>query len=238
MAQELKNFNIILTGGTGALGKVITTEFIKSGASVITNFRSEPKFDDLKQTVTTKEKLHGIQVDLDSEKNVQSYFEQASTRFKRLDVFIHIMGGFWMGEEIADTSLENWNRMMNLNLTSAFLCTREAFKIMKVQCSGKIFTVGAKTAEEFPPKMGAYTVSKAGVLALTRILANEGKAYNILVNSILPGIIDTQANRKDMPEADFSEWVTPEQISRVLIYLCKAETQILSHSFLKLFGKL
>jgi NAD(P)-dependent dehydrogenase (short-subunit alcohol dehydrogenase family) len=190
MAQELKNFNIILTGGTGALGKVITTEFIKNGASVITNFRSEPKFDDLKKTVTNKEKLHGIQLDLDSEDNVQAYFEQASARFKRLDVFLHIMGGFWMGKEIADTSLENWNRMMNLNLTSAFLCTREAFKIMKVQCSGKIFTVGAKTAEEFPPNMGAYTVSKAGVLALTRILANEGKAYNILVNSILPGIED------------------------------------------------
>jgi NAD(P)-dependent dehydrogenase (short-subunit alcohol dehydrogenase family) len=238
MAQELKNFNIILTGGTGALGSVIITEFIKSGANVITNFRSARNFEDLKKQVVKSEKLHGIQGDLTNEEGVHSFFKKASQRFKRLDIFLHIMGGFWMGEEIADTSLSNWNRMMSLNLTSAFLCTREAFKIMKVQCSGKIFTVGAKTAEEFPPQMGAYTVSKAGVMALTRVLANEGKAYNILVNSIIPGIIDTEDNRKAMPKADFSEWVTPEQIARMLINLCKADTQILSHSFLKLFGKL
>ena len=238
MVHELKNFNIVLTGGTGALGSVITAEFIKSGANVITNFRSGKSFDDLKKQVVKSDNLHGIQADLTREEDVNSFFEQAGQRFKRLDIFLHIMGGFWMGEEIVDTSLENWNRMMNLNLTSTFLCTREAFKIMKIQCSGKIFTVGAKTAEEFPPQMGAYTVSKAGVMALTRVLANEGKAYNILVNSIIPGIIDTEDNRKAMPKADFSEWVAPEQIARMLIYLCKAETQILSHSFLKLFGKL
>ena len=143
-----------------------------------------------------------------------------------------------MGPEIAETSYEKWKYMIDLNLNSAFLCTKEAFKIMKAQCSGKIFTISAKSAEEFPSHMGAYVISKSGVLALTRILANEGKQYNIQANSILPSIIDTRANRKGMPDADYSEWVNPKAIARLLVQLCKPESQAISHSTIKVYGKL
>ena len=143
-----------------------------------------------------------------------------------------------MGAELADTSLEKWNFMINMNLNSTFLCAKEAFKIMKAQCSGKIFTISAKSAEEFTTQMGAYVISKSGVLALTRILANEGKQYNIQANSILPSIIDTETNRKEMPDADFSEWVAPKAIARLIVQLCRPESQAISHSSIKVYGKL
>jgi len=238
MAQELKNFNIIITGGTGELGQIVIQEFIKDGASVFTNFRNQSRFSELESALNSGNKLVGYKADLTKEADVDSFFTEYKNNFNRLDIFLHIMGGFWMGAELAETSLEKWKYMIDLNLNSTFLCTREAFRIMKTQCSGKIFTIAAKSAEEFPPRMGAYVISKSGVLSLTRILANEGKQYNIQANSILPSIIDTEANRKGMPDADFSEWVSPKAIARLLVQLSKPESQAISHSTIKVYGKL
>ena len=128
--------------------------------------------------------------------------------------------------------------MQDLNLNSAFLCCREAFRLMKAQCSGKIFTVSSKSALEHPPHMGAYIVSKAGVVALTGALANEGKAHNIQVNSILPSVIDTSENRDAMPGADISDWVKPKEIAQLLAHLCQADASALSHTNLQVWGRL
>jgi NAD(P)-dependent dehydrogenase (short-subunit alcohol dehydrogenase family) len=238
MVQELKNYNIIVTGGTGESGQIIIQEFINHGASVFTNYRNQSKFEELQTGGNYGSSLVGCKTDLTREADVESFFNDYKQNFNRLDIFLHIMGGFWMGAEIAETSLEKWKYMIDLNLNSTFLCTRQAFKIMKAQCSGKIFTVSAKSAEEFPPRMGAYVVSKSGVLALTHILAQEGKQYNIQANSILPSIIDTETNRNGMPDADFSEWVTPRAIARLLVQLCKPESQAMSHTTIKVYGKL
>jgi NAD(P)-dependent dehydrogenase (short-subunit alcohol dehydrogenase family) len=238
MTQELNNFKIIITGGTGELGQVVIKELLNKGASVFTNYRNRSKFTVLETSGNYGAKLVGFEADLTKEADVGSFFKAYKQNFKRLDIFLHIMGGFWMGAELAETSLEKWKYMVDLNLNSTFLCSKEAFKIMKAQCSGKIFTISAKSAEEFPPEMGAYVISKSGVLALTRILANEGKKYNIQANTILPSIIDTEANRKGMPDADFSEWVSPKALARLLVQLCKPESQAISHSAIKVYGKL
>jgi NAD(P)-dependent dehydrogenase (short-subunit alcohol dehydrogenase family) len=237
MGPLLDNYNIVITGGTGFLGREIVAEFLKEGAHILTNYRNQNKFDDLKIYSHANNNLIGIQADLTSEEQVLNLFQEIKSRFKRLDIFLHIAGGFWMGGEIGDTPVQKWNDMMNLNLFSTFLCTREAFKIMKKQCGGKIFTVSSKTAEEFPAQMGAYSVSKAGVLGLSQVLANEGKPYNIQVNSILPSIIDTSANRKAMPDSDYSKWVTPKEIARLLVQLGSPELKNLSHTAIKVYGQ-
>lgn len=227
----------MMTGSTGGLGSVLVEELNKSGAFLFVDYRDHEKFERLKKGVKNPDLLQGFRADMTNEEEVIQYFKEFKEKYQRLDVFMHIMGGFWMGPEIAETPLEKWNFMINLNLNSAFLCTREAFKIMKVQCSGKIITVGSRAAEEFPSHKGAYAVSKAGVLALTQVLANEGKEYNMQVNAILPSTIDTPENRKSMPEADHSAWVSPKDISKLIIYLLRPESSALSQSFLKLYGK-
>lgn len=238
MENSLNGLNCLITGGTGFLGREVIALFLQQGATVCTNYRDENRWEELKAYVGTAENLYGFPADLTDESGVQELFRGVSGICQRLDVFIHIAGGFWMGGEIADTPLEKWHHMMNLNLLSTFLCSRQAFRLMKAQGGGKIFTVSSRTAEDLPAGMGAYAVSKAGVLQLSRILAKEGSSYHIQVNSLLPGIIDTPANRQAMPKADFSQWVTPQEIARLLIRLSDPEIKILSHTALKIYGKL
>ncbi len=238
MPAQLKNFQVIVTGGTGELGNHIISEYIKNGAIVVTNYRTPEKWNALKDAIQEPERLKGMKADLTVEREVEIFFQEYKKQLKRLDVLVHTIGGFWMGGEVAETPLEKWNLMHAVNLTSTFLCTRAAFQIMKAQCSGKIFTISAHAIETFPAGMGAYTASKAGVLALTRTLANEGKAYNIQVNAIQPSIIDTAENRKAMPTADFSQWVSPREIAQLVILLSRPESKSLSHSVIKVTGKL
>ncbi|MEJ2633701.1 MAG: SDR family NAD(P)-dependent oxidoreductase [Calditrichia bacterium] len=238
MPQKLKNFICIITGGTGFLGREIIAEFLQNGATVFTNYRDEQKYSDLKSYFGDYQNLVGVHNDLISEAQVNDFFRRFSDSYQRLDVFIHTMGGFWMGQDVSSTPFDKWNHMMNLNLNSTFLCTREAFRIMKAQCSGKIFTISARPAIDLPAGMAAYAVSKSGVLALTEIIAKEGKEFDIQANSIIPGVIDTAANRKSMPDADFSKWVTPKDIARVLINLSQPEVRHLSQTAIKIFGKI
>ena len=141
-----------------------------------------------------------------------------------------------MGGDISETSADNWNKMMTLNLRTAFFCTREAFAIMKKQKQGHIMTVSAKTALDLPAGMGAYSISKAAVLALTDVLAKEGKEYNIRVNTILPAVIDTDANRQSMPKADFAKWITTEEIARMMLALVR-DDMVVSGTAIKMFGR-
>ncbi len=238
MAQLMQNFITIVTGGTGSLGREVVAEFVRNGALVVTNYRDEKKFRDLKNYTENPDLVTGYRADLTSEAQVKAFFQNFSASHQRLDVFLHIMGGFWMGKDIVETPLEKWNHMIDLNLTGAFLCSREAFTIMKAQCSGKIFTVSAKTALDLPAGMGAYSVSKAGVLALTEIMAKEGKPYDIQTNAILPSLIDTAANRKAMPDADFSQWVSPGDIAGMLVQLCQPQENLISGTAIKVYGKL
>ena len=238
MDKYLNNYICIITGSTGFLGREVTACFIEHGATVVTNYRNEQKFRDLKSGVSQPENLIGFPADLTDAARVADFFLKFSESYQRLDVFIHLMGGFWMGGEVGKTPPDRWDQMMNLNLRSTFLCSREAFAIFKKQRSGKIFTVSAKSAIDLPAGTGAYAVSKAGVLALSEILAKEGKPYNIQVNSLLPSTIDTPANRKAMPDADFSSWVAPKDIAQLLADLSRAENRVLSQTALKVYGKL
>ncbi len=233
----LDNKIVLVTGGTGFLGSAVVRAYLRAGAHVWVNFRDEKKFEQLRSTVGDDTHLHGVPADLAQENSVKALFAEIISRAGHLHILAHVAGGFWMGGELGDTPLEKFHHMLQMNLLTTFLVTREAFSLMKNQQQGVIFTVASKTAEEFPAGMGAYSISKAAVIALTRTLANEGKAYNIRANTILPGIIDTPANRAAMPNADTRAWVTPEQIAAVMVQL-SSETTTISGSLLKMYGKL
>ncbi len=233
-----KALKCVITGGTGFLGREIVREFLAQGARVAVNYRREERFRELRTLVAESGEVVGFPASLDSEKDVRSFFSRVQEQFGGIDVLVQVAGGFWMGGEIAETSLEQWGRMMQMNLLTTFFCTREAFRLMKENGGGKIFTVSSRIAEELPANMGAYGVSKAAVLALSQVLAKEGAPYNIQVNTVMPGIIDTPANRQMMPEADFSQWVSPSEIARLLYRLCEPGAPVLSHSVLKMYGRL
>lgn len=227
---------VLITGATGELGPTVVETFLKADAQVVATFTSEKKYRRLVEQSSRPSNLNGVLTDLTNEEEVKKLFAAIRSKHGRLDALCHLTGGFWMGGDISETSLDNWNKMMNLNLHTAFLCTREALAMMKKQKQGHIITVSAKTALDLPGGVGAYAVSKAAVLALTKLLAKEGKEHNVRANAILPSTIDTDANRHSMPKADFSKWVTTAEIARMILALVRDDMAV-SGTAIKMYGR-
>ncbi len=225
---------IVITGGSGGLGKPTVQRFLDSGAVVAVPVTSAESAEALQQYVGNSEKLFTAVADLTREDSVNDFFAAVLAKYQRCDVLIHLVGGFWAGKTLAETPSEQMEKMLQLNLMTAFHCCGAAFRQMKTQKYGKIFTVGARAALNLPEGLGAYTTSKAALLAYTQTLAKEGAQYNIAVNAILPGTIDTPANRKAMPDADTSQWVTPQAIAEVLIALADPKIVKVSETFIKM----
>ena len=209
---------VLITGGTGALGSVVSQRMVREKASVGISFRSEQELSGLPPE--TKESVTALKTDVTNEQSVQKLFEAMIQKYKRIDILINTVGGFVPSKHLEEVSLQEWDLMMNLNLRTSFLCTREALRRMKGQAYGRIVNISAM-AGIFPTTgRAAYAVSKAGVSLMTDIVGREYKGTGITVNAIAPSIIATRANKASMPNEDFAKWVTPESIADIICYLC------------------
>ncbi len=230
----------VVTGATGALGKVITKMLLQRGMQVVSTYKNEgPQKQLLDFLGELKNNLTSIEADVTVEKDVEALFAKTIEKHGRVDVLLNIVGTYKGGNEINNTSESEWDIMMNVNLKSAFLCTKAALQHMIRQNYGKIVSVAARPAIEkrYRVKSGAYAVSKAGVVVLTETVAEEVKKYDINVNAIMPSTIDTPDNRKSMPQADFSKWVSPEEIANVIQYLISEDSKITSGAAVPVYGK-
>ncbi len=235
--MPFKNKIVLITGGSGGLGKAVTRSFLDHGATVVVSYIVDKEIEELKQTIGDAQNLDCMKADLTDENSVKNLFGAIAEKYGKLDILANLIGGFWMGGDISEMPFSEWNHMISLNLTTTFLCTREAFSLMKKNDGGKIITISARAALELPPGMAAYTTGKAAVLALTKTLASEGKDYNVQANAILPSIIDTETNRQAMPNADFDKWVKPQEIAEAILALCSQETAVISGTAVKVYGR-
>jgi NAD(P)-dependent dehydrogenase (short-subunit alcohol dehydrogenase family) len=157
-------------------------------------------------------------------------------RFGGIDVLVNVAGGFrW--EKLEDGDIDTWDSLYSMNLRSAVVASKSALPAMLERGGGRIVNIGAGAAGKAGLGMGAYAASKAGVQRLTEALAEELKDRNITVNAILPGIIDTPRNRIDMPKADFSRWVRPDDIARVIVFLASADAAAITGAAIPVFGR-
>jgi NAD(P)-dependent dehydrogenase (short-subunit alcohol dehydrogenase family) len=154
-----------------------------------------------------------------------------------IEALVHILGGFGGGQPIAETSDKTWDGMMTLNLRAAFCAMRAALKPMTAAKYGRIVAVGSRASVEALPKFAAYSVSKAGLVALVKNVAAEGKDLGITANVVLPSTIDTPANRQAMPKSDFSRWVQPSSIAKTLVYLASKEAGDVSGAVIPIYGR-
>lgn len=200
----------IVTGATGGLGKTVVRVLSEAGATVIAVGRTDESFD---KTVDFRK------ADLLDEHPVSSLFDDVAQRYGRIDAVVNLVGGIYPWSGIADVELAVWEKTIALNLTPTFLCCRAAMRHMQTQRSGAIITVGSQAGLKGGKSAGPYGAAKAAVINLTQTLAEEGKAVNVRANVIIPSTIDTPANRAAMPKADFSKWVTPEEIARTIAFL-------------------
>jgi NAD(P)-dependent dehydrogenase (short-subunit alcohol dehydrogenase family) len=154
----------------------------------------------------------------------------------RIDVLVNVAGGFAMGPRVHETELAEWRRMLDMNTTSVFLATRAVLPHMLSRRNGKIVNVAARVANAGKGRMAAYSVAKGGVARLTESLAAEYRAEGINVNCVMPGTLDTPANRNDMPAADFSSWVSPAALAEVIAFLCSDAARAIHGASIPVYG--
>lgn len=222
---------VLITGGTGALGRVVVQAFLERGATVYTSFIVERELDTLPEALRQNPRFHTRRVDLGAEDEVRAWFAD----LPRLDVLVNVAGGFSMSA-IAETSVAAWDQQFNMNLKTTFLCCREALAHMNRQGEGRIVNVGAFAATRRAAGMGPYTASKAAVLHLTEVLAEETLAQNITVNAVLPTVMDTPGNRAANPDADFNAWVPLENVAHTILFLADPQSWHITGALIPLRG--
>jgi NAD(P)-dependent dehydrogenase (short-subunit alcohol dehydrogenase family) len=227
--MQLDGQVVAITGAFGALGSAVVRACIAEGAQVAAIDRAPEPRAPLEGAA-----LFG-DVDLASDSGARDAVAAIVARFGRLDALVNIAGGFrW--EPLADGSLDTWNELYELNLRTAVAACRAALPHLPAE-RGRIVNIGAAGAVKAGAGMGAYAASKSGVARLTEALAEEQKARGITVNAVLPSIIDTPANRADMPKADFATWVQPAQLADVIVFLLSAKAQAITGALLPVTGR-
>ena len=230
----------VITGGTGNLGRVVTERFLREGREVAVPWHKEEEWKNLQEGLDPEMpgRCWGIQVDLTDEDQVKDFVDKVMSRFGRIDHLLNLVGGFSFGSNIWEIELRDWERMMDMNLRTCFLCCKHALPPMLEAGAGSIVNVSSKACEDIQPGAAAYAVAKGGVRTFTRALREELKGTGVTANAIMPSIIDTPVTRELMPDASPEKWVRPEQIASVLLWLCGGGSEAVSGSVLRLFGEL
>jgi NAD(P)-dependent dehydrogenase (short-subunit alcohol dehydrogenase family) len=155
----------------------------------------------------------------------------------RLDVLVNMVGGFAFGQAVHEMDLDTWERMLQLNLRSTFLCSKHAARPMIAQQWGRIINVSSRAGVTPGPKAAAYAASKAAVISLTESQAEELKNDFVTVNTVLPSIVDTPANRQSMADADFSRWPKGEEIAPVIVFLASEDAKLINGAAIPVYGR-
>ena len=225
----------VITGAYGALGSAAARAFGRAGAKLGLIDVIQPSAEIAAEFSAGPHLLLGG-ADTANLEATRKAMAAIAMRFGGIDVLINVAGGFrW--EKVEDGDIGTWDSLYSMNLRSAVVSCKCALPAMLERGRGRIINIGAGAAARAALGMGAYTASKAGVQRLTEALAEEVKDRNITVNAILPGIIDTPRNRLDMPDADFSRWVSPDAIAKVLLFLASDEAAAITGASIPVSGR-
>ena len=203
----------LVTGANGGLGTHVTQALLDAGFAVI---GLAPR---IQQSDFDHPNFTALPAALDSLAAAKRAADTVIARFGKIDVLAHLVGGFAGGLTIADTDDATFQRMFDMNVNSAFHILRAVLPHMRKAGAGRIVAIGSRAAEAPGATVGAYSASKAALVSLIRTVAIENKDAGITANVILPGTMDTPANRKDMPGADTSQWVQPASVASLIVWL-------------------
>jgi NAD(P)-dependent dehydrogenase (short-subunit alcohol dehydrogenase family) len=228
----------LITGGTGALGHAVTAAFAEAGARLAVSYRAEGEAQSARQLLGNRaDAVMFVKADVTVEAEVQRLVSTLVDRFGRIDILLNLVGGYIGDLPVADLPEAAWDRMLEINLKSAFLCSKHVVPILRRTGGGRIVNISSRAALKVFPGISAYAAAKAGLLAFTETLASEVLKDNITVNAVVPSVIDTPANRKAMPKADPSAWVKPGEIARVLLFLCSDAAKEISGAAIPVYGR-
>ena len=228
----------LVAGGTGGLGRAVSLAFLGEGAKVEVTYVVPGEWAELQDVVAKLGggALKGHEVDVTDETAVNGLVEEIVESQGRVDVLVNTVGAYAGGLKLWEMETRVFEQMMALNLRSGYALARAAARTMLKQKRGAIVNVAAKAAFDHAAGAAAYAASKAAALAMIDSLAADLKGSGVRANSILPSIIDTAANRKAMPKADFAKWPKPEDIARVILFLCSEEAKVIQGAAVSVYG--
>lgn len=227
----------LVAGGTGGLGRAVSLAFLEEDAKVTVTYRKPEELDALKKAAGAKSmSLEGERVDVTDETAVAQLIDRIVAQHGRLDALVNTVGGYAGGTKLWELDTKVFEQMLALNLRSGYALARAGARIMLKQGSGAIVNVAAKAAVDHGGGAAAYSASKAAAVAMMDSLAADLKGSGVRVNSVLPSIIDTEANRKAMPKADFAKWPKPEEIARVIVFLCSEQAKVIHGAAVPVYG--
>jgi NAD(P)-dependent dehydrogenase (short-subunit alcohol dehydrogenase family) len=211
---------VIVAGGTGGLGRAVSLAFLEEGAKVIVTYRKDEEFRALKDSAgPNASSLEGHPVDVTDEAATGAFVDGVLASHGALDVLVNTVGAYAGGVKFWDMTTKVFDQMLALNLRSGYVLARAVMPAMLKARRGSIVNMAAKAALDHGAGAAAYAASKAAAVALMDSLAADARGTGVRVNSILPSIIDTAANRMAMPDADFATWPKPQDIAQVVLFL-------------------
>jgi NAD(P)-dependent dehydrogenase (short-subunit alcohol dehydrogenase family) len=220
----------LVTGANGGLGTHVTKALLDAGFTVV---GLSPR---IQQSDFDHPNFIPLLAALNNLDTAKKAVDTVLARCGQIDVLAHLVGGFAGGQTVADTDDATWQRMFDANLNSAFHILRAVIPEMRKAAAGRIIAIGSRAAEDPGPKVGAYSASKAALVSLIRTAALENKDAGITANVILPGTMDTPANRKDMPGADFSTWVQPQSVASLIVWLASDAGKDVTGAAIPVYG--
>jgi NAD(P)-dependent dehydrogenase (short-subunit alcohol dehydrogenase family) len=227
----MKDKVVLITGANGGLGSHVTKAFLDAGATVV---GVSPK---IQQSDFNSPAFTALPGDISTAAGTKNLVESVLTRFGKLDVVVHTVGGFAGGQSVAETDDATFNGMFNINLYATFYLLRAVLPAMRKAGGGRIIAIGSRAAVEPGAGVGAYSASKAAMVSLIKTVALENKDVGITANVILPGTIDTAVNRKAMAKADVSKWVQPANIASLIFWLAGDAGKDVSGAAIPVYGK-
>jgi len=225
---------VLITGGTGALGRAITQSFVACKSAVISSYIDDSEIDRLEPVIKSSVQL--IKSDISKEEEAKRLVSDTISKYGRIHILVNVVGGYLGGKTVAELDTKEWDLMMNMNLKSAFLISKHVLPHMLLSKYGKIIHISSRTGLRSGGYDSAYAASKSGLIRLIESISEEVKDSNINVNCIMPSIIDTESNRRAMPDADYTRWPDPVDLAKVVLFLCSEEARVITGASIPTYG--
>jgi len=233
MTDRFQGKVVLVAGGTGGLGRPVALAFLRESARVIVTWRRPEKFAALVQAASDfSPSLTGCELDVTSEDATQ----KAISGFGKIDVLVNTVGAYAGGSPLWATPPDVFDRQLAANLRSGYSLCRAVVPLMLAQRRGSIVNIASRAAFDHAAGAFAYVASKAAAVAMIDSLSADLRGTGVRVNSVLPSIIDTEANRKSMPGADFAKWPRPEDIAKVILFLSSDDAALIHGASVPVYG--
>jgi NAD(P)-dependent dehydrogenase (short-subunit alcohol dehydrogenase family) len=234
MTYDFSGKVVLITGGTGALGRAVAQAFGTSNATTVVTYIIDGEREDVKAKIKTIAEL--VKVDITKEDQAKKLVSHVINTYDRIDVLVNVVGGYLGGKAVAELDETEWDKMMNMNLKSAFLVSKHVIPLMVSAKHGKMVHISSRTGLKSDGYDSAYSASKSGLIRLVESISEEVKEHNINVNCILPSTIDTEANRNAMPNSDYSKWVKTGDLADLVLFLCSEEAKVINGAAIPAYG--